>query len=77
MILRLAPLYCALALSATLTACTPTVIHGCPPVPTWTEEESAELADEIETLPPEADKIERALTEGRTMREASRLCRGG
>ena len=76
MMLRLTPLYCALVLSAILAACTPTVIHGCPPVPTWSEEDRDRLANEVEALP-DGTMIERAVNEYGTMREASRLCRGG
>lgn len=73
--LRIARLSCALALCAILAACTQT-IHSCPPVPTWTPEASAELADEIETLPSTYDMIHRALIEAKTMRDQARLCRG-
>lgn len=63
-----------LALCLLLAACTHT-ISGCPPVSVWSPEDSAELADEIEALPPEFDKVERALIEAKTMREQARDCR--
>lgn len=68
---RLAALIAATVL---LAACANPPIHGCPPVPVWTAAESAELADELEVLPPALDKIERAVSEGFTMRQQARAC---
>ena len=59
-----------------MTSCAPTVISGCPPVPSWSDEDRNRLAGEVEALP-NGTMIERAVNEYGTMREASRLCGGG
>ena len=64
---------CVVCLS--ISACSQT-IHSCPPVPSWTEEDRNRLASEVEALP-NGTAIERAVNEYGTMRQQSRLCRGG
>ena len=59
-----------------LASCAPTVISGCPPVPSWTDEDRNRLASEVEALP-DGTMIERAVNEYGVMRQQSRLCRGG
>lgn len=70
----IALLFVLLLLIGAVAGCAPKVIHGCPPVPVWTDAESAELADELDALPPDFDKIERAVSEGFTMRQQARDC---
>lgn len=64
-----------IALCLLLAACTPKVIHGCVPVPVWSEAEALALADELDALPPEYPMIERAVVEYGAMREMARACR--
>ena len=67
-------LICFIGLFVLLAACTHT-IHGCPPVPEWSDEDRNRLASEVEALP-DGTMIERAVGEYGVMREQARLCQG-
>lgn len=64
-----------IAATLLLSACAPKIIHGCPPVATWSESEALALADELDALPPEYPMIERAVVEYSVMRDQARACR--
>jgi hypothetical protein len=57
-----------------LAACTMPVVTACPPVPTYSTEFQARLADEIHALPPDS-ALGAAIIDYKRLRDQLRACR--
>ena len=65
-----------LLLLLTLTACTaPPPITACPPVVPYTAEQQARAADELDSLPADAE-LREMMADYKWMRDQARVCAG-